>query len=139
MRIIWSNYKYKKAFGIVDDVVKKPITIDIKDFEDSRIVTFLSNGNVSYILFRRDKKGDFKFSRSETSNGKSFEIFVVDLFGEENRVLIVSIKNKYSEIDKFSFKANGIEYNVSFETSDAETQWNLLDLSADGHYKIEWE
>ena len=76
---------------------------------------------------------------SETRVGKSFENFIIDLFGEENRIVIVSVKNKYSEIVKFSFKANGIEYNVGFETSDAETQWNLLDLSADGHYKIIWE
>lgn len=113
--------------------------IDMKDYGQYRIVAFLSNQNPSYIQFRKDEKGRYKYQCSETHSQESLSSFHIQLFnGDEFDVFVLHIKNLYCDVPGLSFKANEDIYEVAFKEPAEEAQWTKLKKSPDGGYQFEW-
>ncbi|WP_073339841.1 hypothetical protein [Clostridium grantii] len=129
IEVINSNELYKgKTINI----------LDIKDFGDHRVVAFLSNDAPSVIEFRRDKNMNYKSTLSETWPNDNLSNFIINNLEKEDYLVVLSVKNQYSDINEFSFKANEDEYEVFFDTNNPNVQWTKLKKSIDGSYSFEW-
>ncbi len=114
--------------------------LGIKDFDDDRIVAFLSDDNPSVGEFKKDDKGNYIFVYSETQDKESIYRDIIGGLGEDGSVaIVVSIKNQYSDIMDFSLKANEETYNVNFSSDGAQVQWTQLKTSNDRRYDVEWD
>ncbi|MFP5116003.1 hypothetical protein ACSU64_27210 [Bacillaceae bacterium C204] len=113
--------------------------LKIIDDKNERIVPFLYNNHPSYILFYKDKFGNYKFEHSETKSGESLSVFPIKL--SLDRVIIVS--NYYNNVTKLIMKANDVkiledEISVPNETASFYKIHNLL-IQRDHGYHVEYE
>lgn len=113
--------------------------IDINDSGEYRIVAFLSNDNPSYIRFRNDGKGNYKFLDSETRSNVDFSNFIIPLHNKESvEILVLNVKNSYSNVTGLNFKANNDLYEIKFEDYTKNARWTKLKDSDDNEYRFEW-
>lgn len=127
-----------KVIGSLDLYEGKSINLlQMKDYGDNRIVAFLSNNAPSVIVFVRNKKGNYKYQHSETRHSENLSHFVLDHGDDKFELLLLSVKNQYSDIHSFSVKVNEDEYDVVFDTNP-NVQWTELKRSNDDSYSFEW-
>lgn len=112
--------------------------LEIKDYDEDRLVAFLSDGDPSLIEFEKDGGGNYVYLRSETHGDQPLSQFVVGHIGNADAVVVASIKNKQSDTMEFSFKANEKIYEVNFEKDGADVQWTDLGQS-EGGFRFEWD
>ncbi len=112
--------------------------LEIKDYDEDRIVAFLSGGNPSVIEFEKNGNGNYVNPRSETHGNQALSNFIIGHIGNTDSVIVVSIKNQHSEIMDFSFKANEEIYEVNFDSDGPDVQWTKLKES-DAGYRFEWD
>lgn len=110
----------------------------IYDFDDDRIVPFLSNDAPSIIEFERNERGNYVRRRAETRSMDKLSNFIITHVGDKNEVVVFSVRNQFSNIDEFSFKANENLYKVKFDKDSPNVEWTKLIKSADGGYKTKW-
>ncbi|WP_410896710.1 immunoglobulin-like domain-containing protein [Neobacillus sp. 204] len=112
--------------------------LKIIDDKNERIVPFLYDNRPSYIVFYKDKFGNYKFEDSET---RSSELSVFPIKFNLNRVIIVS--NYYNNVTKLIIKVNGVkiledEISVPNETASFYKIHNLP-KQRDHGYHVEYE
>jgi beta-lactamase regulating signal transducer with metallopeptidase domain len=112
--------------------------LEIKDYDEDRIVAFLSGGNPSVIEFEKNGDGNYINPRSETHGNQALSNFIIDHIGNTDSVIVVSIKNRDSEIMDFSFKANEELYEVKFNSDGPDVQWTNL-VEYENGFRFEWD
>ena len=105
-----------------DDYEDKQIEIlEINDFDDVRIVAFLSNNKPSYIEFNKNKKGNFTWSYIESRNDESFSMFL-----PLGSTKIMFVTNYESDIAKMQVDINGETVEQYFTPYQVTVMWSDL-------------
>ena len=105
-----------------DDYEDKQIEIlEINDFDDVRIVAFLSNNKPSYIEFNKNKKGNFTWRFIESRNDESFSMFL-----PLGSTKIMFVTNYESDIAKMQVDINGETVEQHFTPYQATVTWTDL-------------
>ena len=105
-----------------DDYEDKQIEIlKINDFDDVRIVAFLSNNKPSYIEFTKNKKGNFTWRYIESRNDESFSMFL-----PLGSTKIMFVTNYESDIAKMQVDINGETVEQYFTPYQATVMWTDL-------------
>lgn len=108
-----------KVINSIDNYKNKEITIlGIKDFNDVKIVGFLSNNNPSYIEFEKNQKGDYEWRHIE-SRDDSFSMFL--LLMESSKMMFVT--NYENRIAKMQVDINGKTFEQYFTPGEATVTW----------------
>ena len=103
----------------IDDYKNKEIEIlEINDFDDVRIVGFLSNNNPSYIEFDKNKKGNFTWRHIESHNNESFSMFLP--LGTSKMMFVTNYENK---ISKMQVDINEKTLEQNFTPNQATVTW----------------
>ncbi|WP_088043646.1 hypothetical protein [Bacillus sp. EAC] len=113
--------------------------LKIIDSKNDRLVPFLYNNSPSYLLFSKNKIGNYKWQYAEKRSNESLSIFSIRLSLDE--VLIVT--NGENQIAKMKMKANGkklIETELSVgENSASFFKLDKLPKEIDHGYEINYE
>lgn len=112
--------------------------LEIYDFDDDRVVTFLSDSSPSIIEFYKNDKGNYTGPRSETRHYENLSPFIIGAIGKDDEVFVFSVKNQYSTTDIFTFSANKEVYTVDFSLGHPNSQYTKLIKSKDNSYTFEW-
>ncbi|QDP41501.1 hypothetical protein [Radiobacillus deserti] len=104
----------------IDGYQNKNIEIlDIKDFNDSRYVGFLSNRNPSYMELSRNSQGNYIWKHIETASQESFSMFLPVM--EDSKIMFVT--NSENEIAKMQVDINGTTLEQTFTPFQATVTW----------------
>lgn len=126
-------YKSKELYGndkasilevitSIDDYHNKQIEIlEINDFDDVRIVSFLSNNKPSYIEFNKNTKGNYSWRHVESRNDESISMFL-----PLGSTKIMFVTNYESDIAKLQVDINGETVEQSFTPYQATVTWSDL-------------
>jgi len=112
--------------------------LGIHDFDDDRVVAFFSNDSPSIVEFERNEKCNYVSPCAETRGIERLSQFIITHVGKNDEVVVVSVRNQFSDIDEFSFISNKNMYKVKFDSDSPNVQWTKLIKSVDGHYSFEW-
>jgi len=112
--------------------------LEIYDFDDDRVVTFLSDSSPSIIEFYKNDKGNYTGPRSQTRHYENLSPFIVGSIGKDDEVFVFSVKNHYSKTDIFTFSANKELYTVDFSVGHPNSQYTKLKESQDNGYAFKW-
>ncbi len=112
--------------------------LEIYDFDDDRVVTFLSNSSPSIIEFYKNDKGNYTGPRSKTKHYDDIGQFIIGAIGKDDDIFVFSVKNQYSSTDILTFKANKEIYTVDFSSGHPNSQYTKLMKSKDNGYSFEW-
>jgi hypothetical protein len=109
-----------KVINSIDDYKNKEIEIlEITDFNDERIVGFLSNNNPAYIEFNKNKKGDYVWRHIESRDNESFAMFLL-LIGNTKIMFVTNYQNK---IARMQVDVNGTTLEQNFIPDQATVTW----------------
>lgn len=109
-----------KVINSIDDYKNKEIEIlEITDFNDERIVGFLSNNNPAYIEFNKNKKGDYVWRHIESRDNESFAMFLL-LIGNTKMMFVTNYQNK---IARMQVDVNGTTLEQNFIPDQATVTW----------------
>lgn len=104
----------------IDDYKNKEIEIlEINDFNDVRIVGFLSNNSPSYIEFNKNRKGNYVWRHIESRNSEVFSMFL-PLFKNSKMMFVTNYEN---EIAKMHVDINGVTVEQDFIPYQATVTW----------------
>ncbi|MCG7344123.1 hypothetical protein MHZ92_08265 [Sporosarcina sp. ACRSL] len=120
-RELYGNDKasISKVIKSINDYENKEIEIlEINDFEDIRIVGFLSNNQPSYIEFNKNEKGNFAWKHIETHHNESFSMFLP--LGISKMMFVT---NYESEVAKMQVDINETTIEQDFTTYQATVTW----------------
>lgn len=111
-----------KVINSIDNYKKKEIKVlGIRDFNDLRIVGFLSNNNPSYIEFEKNRKGNYEWRHIESREGP-FSMFLLQM--ENSKMMFVT--NYDNRIAKMQVDINGETLEQNFTPREATV--SLVDL-----------
>lgn len=115
----------------IDNYDNKQIEIlQINDFDEVRIVSFLSNNSPSYIEFNK-KKGNFAWRYVESRNDESFSMFLP--LGSSKILFVTNYEN---DIAKMQVDINEITVEQYFTPYQATVTW--IDLPHTDKDKYEY-
>ena len=116
----------------IDGYQDKEIEIlEIKDFKDVRIASFLSNSSPSYIEFNKNKKGNYKWRHIESHQNESFSMFL-PLMGNRKAMFVTNHEN---EIAKMQVDVNGTTLEQNFTPYQASVSWMDLPNTNENSYE----
>jgi hypothetical protein len=105
--------------------------VQIKDFEDIRIVGFLANDKPSYIEFAQNDKGDYVWKHIESNQDGTLVLFTHGKDLEK----IMFMTNDENDIAKMTVDINGETLEQSFPLHEPSVTWVELPESKDGGYE----
>lgn len=91
--------------------------LKIKDFDDSRVVAFLSNNSPGYIQFYKNKDGNYKWQRIEVRDNEAFSTFNTDM------PAFMFVTNSENIIAKMQVTISGNLLEQTFTPYKAEVAW----------------
>lgn len=99
--------------------------MQIDDLNQDRVVSFLADGDPSYIQFKKNDNGDYEWKLIMVESDEKFASFMPDLRSvNERRFLFV--KNGESRVANMKVDVNNQELEQSFQVNQPDVQW--LDL-----------
>ncbi|MFD1019553.1 hypothetical protein [Thalassobacillus hwangdonensis] len=109
-----------KVIKSIDDYENKEVEIlEISDFNDVRIVGFLSNDSPSYIEFIKNQKENYVWRHIESRDNESFSMFS-PLSGSSKMMVVTNYENK---IAKMQVDINGKPLEQIFTPHQANVTW----------------
>lgn len=133
-------YNTKKLYGNDKDSIVKVIKsiegyegkqieiLDIKDFNEVRIVGFLSENNPAYIEFHKNQEGNYIWKGIETRNDESLIMFI-PLTSK-----IMFVNNYTNKIAKLQVDVNGNTLELKFTPFKGSVTWaDLPKTDKDGN------
>ncbi len=121
-----------RAIKSINDYKNKEIEIlQIDDFNNIRIVGFLSNNSPSYIEFNKNQKGNYVRRHIKSDNNDSFSMFL-PLIGTSKIMFVTNYEN---EIAKMEVDINGITLEQHFTPHKATVTWIDLPPSYKNSYE----
>ncbi|MDU0204766.1 MULTISPECIES: hypothetical protein [Paenibacillus] len=92
--------------------------LEVKDFNDRRVVGFLSNNSPGYIQFRKNEDGNFLWSYIQVSEDEKFSSFI-----PEHLSMFMIVANNENEIAKMQVSINGQKLEQRFIPYKATVAW----------------
>ncbi|MGJ9458349.1 hypothetical protein [Oceanobacillus sp. CF4.6] len=105
--------------------------LKINDFNEVRIVGFLSNSNPSYIEFHKNQKGNYEWRHIESDN-ESFSMFL-PLTGSSKMMFVTNHDNKIAEIQ---VDINGEILEQKFTPYKGSVAWGDLPTTNKDSYEF---
>ncbi len=112
--------------------------LGIYDFDDDRVVAFLNGDTPAMIRFKGDDSGNYNLISSWMESYVDINNFLLDVGENDDKYLMLTVKNGDSDINGFSFTSNGIEYSVIFESESPYVQLTELENNADNSFRFAW-
>ncbi|WP_409252785.1 hypothetical protein V1502_02325 [Bacillus sp. SCS-153A] len=121
-----------KVINSVEGYEDKDIqVIQIKDFDDVRIVGFLANHKPSYIEFAKNDKGNYVWNHIESTQEQALAMFSPGRGIEK----IMFVSNDENDIAKMTVDINGEMLVQTFLPYEPNVTWVDLPESRDGGYE----
>ncbi|MGM0879279.1 MAG: hypothetical protein ACQEWV_32770 [Bacillota bacterium] len=118
-----------KVINSIEGYEHKSIEIlEIKDFDDLRIVAFLANNRPGYIEFTENKKGNYVWRHLEVKENETFSSF--HLFPRK----IIFVTNNENEIAKMQVDINEQKFEREFIPNKATVTWADLPQTDKNEY-----
>lgn len=133
-------YEDKQVYGNDKDSIVKVIhsiegyenrsikILEIIDFDDLRVSTFLADNSPGYIEFDKDKKGNYRWNHLEVAEDQTFATF--DLF---DRTLLY-VTNDDNEIARMEVEINSEKVERDFTPNRETVTWAQLPLNEEKEY-----
>jgi hypothetical protein len=102
--------------------------LEIKDFDDRRVASFLADNSPGYIEFEKDKIGNYRWNHLEIAEDQTFASF--NLF--ERTLLYVT--NDGNEIARLEVEINGQKVERDFTPNRETVTWAKLPLNEEKEY-----
>lgn len=134
----------KQIYGNVRESIMKVIhsiegheekqikVVQIKDFNDKRIVGLLGDSDPGYIQFQKNKNGDYRWQHIQFEDSSAFSIFIPDL--DQTQLMIVT--NHHNEIAKMQVDVNGQLVEQEFVANQPSVTWVNLPESDNGSHSF---
>ncbi|MGP4040360.1 hypothetical protein ACTWP4_10795 [Gracilibacillus sp. D59] len=117
--VLYGNDKASivKEIKSIDGYKNKEIELlEINDFNDVRIVGFLSNNSPSYIEFNKNEKGDYVWKHIESHHNESFSLFL-PLMGNSKMLFVTNYESKIArmqvDINESTLEQNFTPYQAT--------------------------
>ena len=112
--------------------------LEIKDFNDARIVAFLSNNNPAYIQFSKNQNDNYERRFIERHTGETFSIFLIHLSydGSVNSKLMI-VTNQFNNIAKMELEVNKQVIVQEFSINQKSVTW--IDLPKDDNLVFKYK
>jgi len=121
-----------KVIKSIDGYKNKEIELlEVNDFNDVRIVGFLSNNSPSYIEFNKNEKGNYVWKHIEAHKNDSFSMFL-PLMGKSKMMFVT---NYDSEIARMQVDINESTIEQTFTPYQATVTWVDLPQTNNGSYE----
>ncbi len=118
-----------KVINSIEGYGNKSIEIlEIKDFNDLRVVAFLSNNSPGYIQFNKNKDNNYKWNHIEVMDNETFSSFIPDL------PMFMFVTNNENEIAKMQVTINGEKLEQEFTPNEATVNWMDLPQTDKNEY-----
>jgi hypothetical protein len=123
-----------KVINSIEGYEDKSITIlEIKDFNNIRIVGFLSDNDPAYISFTKDNKGNYEWDRIEVRHNETLSSFLPAL-SNNRRSKFMFVMNLDNNIAKIEVNVNGQRLERKFTPRNAAVTWLDLPQTGKGGY-----
>ncbi|MDQ0878867.1 hypothetical protein QFZ77_007526 [Paenibacillus sp. V4I3] len=114
--------------------------LEIKDFNDARVVVFLSNNNPAYIHFSKNPKGNYEWRNIEKHAGQSFSTFLIHFHisdDESSNSKFVIVTNQENNIAKMELEVNKQVIEQEFSVNQKSVTW--IDLPKDDTLEFKYK
>lgn len=150
--VILSLDKSKKWYGNDEETIKQVVAsikgyendsieiLEIRDFDDIRMVGFLSDNNPAYIHFIRNKEGNYEWKHIEKRPNQSFASFLIRDSSKEaiiNHFMIVT--NQYNEIARMQLHINEQGIQQVLDVNQKSVTWIDLPESKSETYEYRYK
>ena len=138
-----SNQKYygnneemiKKVIHSIDGYEKRSISIlEIKDFNETRIVSMLADNRPGYIEFNKNKKGNYEWRHIEVTNEGTFGFYLPKI-NKESKIMIVT--NPNNNMAKLSVKINNQYIEQLINPIQSSVTWIDLPQTENNEYRFD--
>lgn len=102
--------------------------LEMKDFDDRRVASFLADNSPGYIELEKDKKGNYRWNHLEFAEDQTFASF--SLF---DRTLLY-VTNDRNEIARMEVEINGQKVQRDFIPNRETVTWAELPLNEEKEY-----
>ncbi|WP_112180446.1 hypothetical protein [Paraliobacillus zengyii] len=124
-----------KVINSIEGYENKQIKVlDMKDYDDIRIVGFLSDRDPAYIEFDKNDNGDYVWSYIESDTKKSFSIFYPLTLIEGSKAIFVT--NDESKVARMQVDINGTDLEQTFRPFKASVTWLDLPQTNEDSYEF---
>ncbi|MEO2202781.1 hypothetical protein ABGV42_03440 [Paenibacillus pabuli] len=115
----------KQVVASIDGYENESIEIlEIRDFDDIRMVGFLSDNSPAYIHFIKNKRGNYEWKHIEKSPNQSFASFLLRESSEEAKLsTFMIITNQANEIAKMQLYINEQLIQQEFDINQKSVTW----------------
>jgi hypothetical protein len=114
--------------------------LEMKDFNDERIVGFLSKNNPAYIQFLKNSKGNYEWKHVEKMMDDSFSTFLIHFWKDEiKNVKFMIVTNQENEIAKMQLGVNEHVIEQKFNTNQKSVTWIDLPKANDEGYTFTYK
>lgn len=133
----------KQIFGNDKDSIVKVITslkgyehksieiLEIKDWNDLRVVGFLSNNSPGYIQFRKNEDGNFIWNHIQVMDDDTF-----NSFNPFDLRMLMFVANNENKTSKIQVSINGQKMEQSFIPYKATVAWINFPESENNRYEF---
>ncbi|UJF33455.1 hypothetical protein [Paenibacillus hexagrammi] len=141
--LAWYRNKSTHLYGNDQDSIVKVIhaihgyedaaieILEVRDFDDQRVVGFLSNHRPGCIQFRKNSDGDFDWSFIQVRNNETFSYFIPD-----HLPMFMLVASPENEIAKIQVRINGQKLEQHVIPHKAAVAWIDFPESEDHHYEF---
>lgn len=128
-----------KIINSIEGYENKSIQIlEIKDWDKTRVVSFLANSDPAFIQFMKNAKGNFECDSTAMHPGESFALFLINFYEDEiKRFLVVS--NQNNEVAKIHLGVNNEKMEFDFIAHKTAVYWIDLPKTSDNSYAFTYE
>ncbi|WP_166244469.1 hypothetical protein [Paenibacillus turpanensis] len=124
-----------KVIHSIDGYENESIEIlEIRDFNDLRMVGFLSNNSPGYIQFAKNEDGNYEWRHIEVQNDESFSSFLPDFRKPPKKFMLVT--NHSNKIAKMQVSVNGQKLEQVFTPNNASVTWVKLPRTDKNEYEF---
>ncbi|OXS64462.1 hypothetical protein B0G93_101362 [Bacillus sp. V-88] len=102
--------------------------LEIKDFENRRVAVLLADNSPGYMEFRKDNKGNYRWSHLEIAEGQSFTFFTPF---ERTHLYVTNIEN---EIARMEVEINEQKVQQSFTPNKEMVIWGEIPFNEEREY-----
>ncbi|QHE51769.1 hypothetical protein [Pontibacillus sp. HMF3514] len=107
--------------------------LEIRDFEDVRVVAFLANNSPAYMRLEKNEEENYYWNSIRVARNEDFENFIPDLPREEQPRFMI-VKNQQSDIAKMEVDVNKEKVHKTFKVDQPSVSWLVFPKTDKSHF-----
>ncbi|MBA2175429.1 hypothetical protein H0266_11035 [Halobacillus locisalis] len=107
--------------------------LQVDDMNQDRVVSFLADGDPSYIQFKKNDDGDYEWKLIMVESDENFASFMPNLRSVNERSFLF-VKNGESRVSHMKVDVNNQELEQSFQVNQPDVQWMDLPHTDEDSY-----